>query len=138
MERQDLVKLSYAYGVSTALQEAGMDKKAADQEALAFVADLVKQAEDDETGGGGMGVLEGLGRGAAGGAGLGIGLGGLAALLSKGRIRPKLQSTALTAPGKSGLMDNTLRRALIGGGLMAAPGALVGGGAGGIAGALDD
>ena len=75
MERQDLVKLSYAYGVSTALQEAGMNKKAADQEALAFVEEQVKQAEngDDETGDGGMSVLEGLGRGAAGGAGLGIG-----------------------------------------------------------------
>ncbi len=128
MEKKAAVMLeAYAIGASSALQELGMDKVAADEIAI-------KLAEEPSTGerilnqipsGGLMTAalsprgsgMEGFGRGliypavgavgggvagSAGGAGIGAGVGALAALLSRGKLSPGKAAIEGAAMGGAG------------------------------------
>lgn len=128
---EEKVKQAYAYGASIALQEVGVEKTASEHMA-------VKMAEEPTTKqrilaalfgptGAGLSAPEGKGWssfghtlgggliGSAGGgtlgAGAGAGIGALAALLSKGKIKPK---------------DSALMGALLGGGVGSLGGQQVG------------
>ncbi len=136
MDKQAAVLDAYAYGASLALQEAGMEKSAADDVAIklaeeptggqralnallgpAYAGLAAPEGKGWESAG--RGLLYGMGGSMAGGLGGGLvggGLGALTGLASRGRIHPT------TGAGVGGYIGSQLGS--IGGGLTAADYAL--------------